>query len=252
MLNHNNTLIAYLTVLLIFIISGALSSTAGIVIISIITLFFVSLLATASARIQMNFFIKAVNNGSREKATVTLTFDDGPDRNITPQILEILEKHNIKATFFCIGEKIEQNRDILKMISDKGHTIGNHSWSHSVFFDFYLPGRMAGEIEKTDRLIKEITGKNVVFFRPPFGVTNPFLAGALKKTGHTVIGWSLRTFDTVKDKERILKKIETKVADGDILLFHDTVPQTVELLEKSIEIIKNKGMEIVGLEGLIV
>ena len=249
-MNYNDTTIAYLVVLVILIISGMLSTTAGIVIILTITLLYVSLLVIASARIQMNFHIKAINRGNKEKAKVALTFDDGPDEKTTPAILEILEKHKIKAAFFCVGSRIEKNREILKQISDSGHIIGNHSWSHAFLFDFYLPRKMRKEIEKTDALIKEITGKQVKFFRPPYGVTNPFLAKALKRTGHTVIGWSLKTFDTVKEKDFVLKKIESRLCNGDIILLHDTIPQTVELLDDAIRLIKDRGIEIVGLDEL--
>ena len=110
---------------------------------------------------------------------------------------------------------------------------------------------MRKEIEKTDALIKEITGKQVKFFRPPYGVTNPFLAKALKRTGHTVIGWSLRTFDTMKNKQQVLNKLETEISNGGIILFHDTNPETAELLEQAIDIIKNKGMEIIRLDYLM-
>ena len=228
-----------------------LSTTAGIVIILIITLLYVSLLVIASARIQMNFHIKAINRGSKEKAKVALTFDDGPDENTTLRILDILEKHKIKAAFFCIGSRVEKNRGILKQISDRGHIIGNHSWSHAFIFDFYLPGKMVREIEKTDAIIKEITGKEPEYFRPPYGVTNPFLSKAIKRTGHTVIGWSLRTFDTMKNKQQVLNKLETEISNGGIILFHDTNPETAELLEQAIDIIKNKGMEIIRLDYLM-
>ncbi len=251
MLNYYDTTIAYLVVSVVLIISGMLFSTAGIVIILIITLFYVSLSVVASARIQMNFYIKAINRGNKKRAKVALTFDDGPDESTTVKILDILEKHKIKAAFFCIGSRIEKNREIAKKISDRGHIIGNHSWSHAFLFDFYLPGKMVREIEKTDEIIKEITGRRVEFFRPPYGVTNPFLSKAVKKTGHTVLGWSLRTFDTMKDGNYVLKKIESRLSGGDIILLHDTNPQTVEILDDIIKIIKKGGMEIVRLDYLI-
>ncbi len=245
MLNHQNTSIAYLSFLLIIILAGGLATTSGFVILIVITIVYIVLMAVGSAVIQKNYYLKAINRGRRDEAKVALTFDDGPDENTTPAILEILEKHKVKAAFFVIGSKIEKNRRVLKLISDKGHLIGNHSWSHSSLFDFFLPRRMADEIDKTGNLIEDVTGEKPEFFRPPFGVTNPFLAKAIKRTGYKVMGWSLRTFDTTKGKEFILRKIETKLSNGDIILLHDTKPETVELLEDAISIIKNKGFEIV-------
>ena len=247
MLNYRNTTVSFFFLVLTIIVFG----TADILLFSLVAILYISLLALGSARIQMNFYLKSVNRGSPDEAKVALTFDDGPDEKTTSEILDILEKHQIKATFFCIGNKIEENKDILKRISDNGHLVGSHSWSHPFLFDFNLPGKMAREIEKTDVIIKEITGSRVEFFRPPYGVTNPFLSKAVKKTGHTVIGWSLRTFDTMKDGNYVLKKIESRLSGGDIILLHDTNPQTVEILDDIIKIIKKGGMEIVRLDYLI-
>ncbi|MCD4730126.1 MAG: polysaccharide deacetylase family protein [Bacteroidales bacterium] len=199
----------------------------------------------------MNFYLKTMYNGNPDEAKVALTFDDGPDEETTAGLLNILEKHQIKAAFFCIGNKIEKNKSILKKISENGHLIGNHSWSHAFLFDFFLPGRMIREIKKTDTIIDNITGIPVKLFRPPYGVTNPLLSKALKKTGHTVIGWSLRTFDTTKNRQRVLKRIETQLKNGDIILFHDANPKTIDLLEDAIKLIKHRGMEIVGLNELL-
>jgi peptidoglycan-N-acetylglucosamine deacetylase len=204
-----------------------------------------------AARIQMNFYLNARINGNREEAKVALTFDDGPNNETTETLLKILEKHQIKAAFFCIGSKIENNKSVLKKINEKGHLIGNHSWSHAFLFDFFLPRKMIREIKNTDASIENITGDSTKLFRPPYGVTNPFLARALKRTGHTVVGWSLRTFDTTHNNEKVLSRIESKLKNGDILLFHDNNSNTINLLEDAIQIIKNKGMEIVRLDELL-
>jgi peptidoglycan/xylan/chitin deacetylase (PgdA/CDA1 family) len=224
---------------------------ADILLFSLVAILYISLLALGSARIQMNFYLKSVNRGSPDESKVALTFDDGPDEKTTSEILDILEKHQIKATFFCIGNKIEENKDILKRISDNGHIIGNHSWSHAFFFDFFTPGKMILEINKTDAIIEKVTGKYVNIFRPPYGVTNPFLSKAIKKTRHTVIGWSLRTLDTIQESEKVLEKLEKQLKNGDIILLHDTQQETVRLLDNAIMVIKNKGLEIVRLDELI-
>jgi peptidoglycan/xylan/chitin deacetylase (PgdA/CDA1 family) len=247
MLNYRNTTVSFFFLVLTIIVFG----TADILLFSLVAILYISLLALGSARIQMNFYLKSVNRGSPDEAKVALTFDDGPDEKTTSEILDILEKHQIKATFFCIGNKIEENKDILKRISDNGHIIGNHSWSHAFFFDFFTPGKMILEINKTGAIIEKVTGKYVNIFRPPYGVTNPFLSKAIKKTRHTVIGWSLRTLDTIQESEKVLEKLEKQLKNGDIILLHDTQQETVRLLDNAIMVIKNKGLEIVRLDELI-
>ena len=251
MLNYRNTSAGFLILTLVFFVTGICTSITCILIYCLIIFLYLLFLTLGAARIQMNFYLKAIHNGSLDEAKVALTFDDGPDEETTVGLLNILEKHQIKAAFFCIGSKIEKNELILKKISENGHLIGNHSWSHTFFFDFFLPGKMIREIKKTDTIIENISGIPVKLFRPPYGVTNPFLSKALKRTRHTVIGWSLRTFDTTKNRQRVLKRIETHLKNGDIILFHDANPKTLNFLDDAIELIKHGGMEIVGLDELL-
>ncbi|MCD4793433.1 MAG: polysaccharide deacetylase family protein [Bacteroidales bacterium] len=175
---------------------------------------------------------------SEDKSKIHLTFDDGPDPNTTPKILKVLKKYNKKATFFCIGEKIEKHPEILKQIAEQGHEIGNHSYSHSYYFDFFRTSKVIKELDKTNKLIKKISGKDCIIFRPPFGVTNPNIAKAVKKLNLETIGWSIRSLDTVKDKKTVLKRLE-KAKPGNIVLFHDTKTNTVEILEEFLRL-KNK------------
>src|SRR5580765_718578 len=100
-----------------------------------------------------------------------LTFDDGPNSNYTPKILDILKENNIKATFFVCGKNVKKNPEILKRIADEGHLIGNHSYSHSLLKSiiFFSP-----EVEKTNNMVKEIVGKTPKFYRAPYGLTMPW------------------------------------------------------------------------------
>jgi len=251
MLNYRNTSAGYLVLTLVFFISGVYTDFVFVIIYCLIAFLYLLLLTLGASKIQMNFYLDAIIHGNQSEAKVALTFDDGPDRKTTAALLKILEKHQIKVAFFCIGSKINGNEHIIKDIIEKGHLIGNHSWSHAFLFDFFLPAKMIREIKRTDALIKRITGAQVKFFRPPYGVTNPFLSRALKRTGHTIVGWSLRTFDTTQNRQRILRRIKTQLKNGDIILFHDANPETIELLEDAIQIIKDKGMKIVGLDELL-
>ena len=251
MLNYRNTSIVLLIFGITFFGAGLYNYNEFVIIyFGLIALYFLLIILGAS-NIRMNYFLKAFNKGDTNVAKVSLTFDDGPNEETTPEILNILKKHKIKAAFFCIGKNVEKNKSLLKRINDEGHIIGNHSWSHSYFFDFYLPAKMVSDIKKTDKIIEGLTDRKNNLFRPPYGVTNPFLARALKKTGHKVIGWSLKTFDTTKSEKKILSKLENKLKNGDIVLLHDTNKKVANILEKAIDSIKKSGKEIVGLDELL-
>ncbi len=183
------------------------------------------------------FFLK-VQCVSDDKSKIHLTFDDGPHPIITPQILEVLKNHNQKAVFFCVGKNIEQFPEIIKQIIEQGHDIGNHSYSHSIGFDFMSSQKVNDELEKTNNLIEQFTGKSNRLFRPPYGVTNPNIAKAVKQLGMKTIGWSIRSLDTVKSPSVVQKRL-MNVKPGDIILFHDTIHHTPEILEEFLRFLKN-------------
>jgi len=249
LINYRNTSVVWLLITLVFIISGF---NPGLIYgYAFLTVVYFTLLIVGSIKISWNFYLKSHGHGSRDFPEIALTFDDGPDEQFTPKILEILKKNNITATFFCIGQKIEKNPEILDQIIKDGHIVGNHSYSHSFYFDFFSPMRMAREIKRTDQLIKKLTGKKPVLFRAPYGVTNPFLCKSLKKTGHKSVSWSLRSFDTNRSKEKMLDHIKSKLNNGDVVLFHDTSNVTVETLDEFLSFVKQEGKEIVALNKLL-
>jgi len=198
LINYRNTSVVWLLITLVFILSGL---NPGLIYgYAFLTLIYFTLLIVGSIKINWNFYLKSYSHDRRDLPEIALSFDDGPNEQFTPKILEILKRNNVTATFFCIGQKIEKNPEILNQIIKDGHIVGNHSYSHSFWFDFFPPIKIAREIKRTDQLIIKLTGKNPVLFRPPYGVTNPFLCKALKKTGHKSVSWSLRSFDTNKSK----------------------------------------------------
>ncbi len=193
-----------------------------------------------SKNICSQFYTK-VKCSSEDKSKLHLTFDDGPHPETTPEILKILKKYNQKAVFFCIGKNIEQYPEIVKQIVNEGHAIGNHSYSHSYYFDFFATTKVIAELEKTNQLIKELTGKDCKIFRPPYGVTNPNIAKAVKNLNMQVIGWSIRSLDTVKDKKQVLKRLQ-KAKAGDIILFHDIKAQTPEILDEFLRLFNDTSL----------
>ena len=252
MFNYRNTTIGFTVLLLFFAILGLKFHEWFL--ISCLLFFgivWLVILVLGSIFIRWNFYFFSHSHGDRNSTEIAITFDDGPDEKITPKILSILEKHKIKAAFFCIGNKIEKHPEIIKNIVDKGHILGNHSYNHSFWFDFYSFRRMSEEISKTDDQILKMTGYQPKLFRPPYGVTNPLLRRALKITGHESISWSLRTNDTVKNPVRILLRISKKLKNGDIVLFHDTIPETPDLIEQFIIECQKSGKRFTRLDGLL-
>ena len=200
-----------------------------------------------------NFYLKPIRSGKTEEKKIALTFDDGPDETITPVIIETLGNYNIKAAFFCVGKKIASNPEILKSLDEQGHLIGNHTCSHSVWFDFYSAKRMMIELQETEQIIQQTINRKVRFFRPPYGVTNPSLAKAVKRCNYTTIGWNIRSLDTPKRKKtkRIVSRVIRKMKPGSIILLHDKHPNIGTVLEKLIEHVHETGYEIVRLDELI-
>ncbi|NME66512.1 polysaccharide deacetylase family protein [Flammeovirga aprica] len=200
-------------------------------------------------KIENNFFLKSwIKKEGVQK--VALTFDDGPNKETTEKILEILGQYNVKATFFCIGHKIEEDFETIEKIVAQGHEIGNHTWSHSYFFDLYSTSKVKEELQKTNALIEGMTKQENKLFRPPYGVTNPHIAKAVKALGLHSVGWSIRSLDTIaKTKKELISKVE-KVSGGDVILLHDTMQITVDHLEEIIKIIQRKNLQAVTVSEL--
>ncbi|MEG0500159.1 MAG: polysaccharide deacetylase family protein [Rikenellaceae bacterium] len=196
----------------------------------------------ASAFIGSGVYIKTVCRMKTEKKSVTLTFDDGPDPKQTPQILDILRENNVKAIFFCIGSRAEANPDIVRRIASEGHTIGNHSYSHSPFFPLFGRKKMMEDLKRCEEVLFNITGERPTLFRPPFGVTNPTIAYAVRKLGYKTIGWSIRSLDTMKidATERVTKRLH----NGAIILLHDNLTGSELLLREIITQLKKRDYEI--------
>ncbi len=202
--------------------------------------------------IRMNYFIKALHANPSKKSATAITFDDGPHPEYTLRILDILKEYNAKATFFCIGSKAEKYPEIIKAINQDGHTLANHTYSHSKWIDFYGADRFEREISRTNDILRTITGKRIMLFRPPYGVTNPHIKKALSKTNHRVIGWNIRSFDTLFNKaDTILKRIKKKLSGGDIVLLHDTNPNTVVVLEQLLKHLKRQHIITVTVDSLL-
>ncbi len=153
---------------------------------------------------------------------IALTIDDGPDGLVTPQVLDILDNYDVKATFFCIGKKVMQQPELCREIIKRGHTIENHSQQHRHNFSLLDFNGFIREIESAQQTLTNMTGRRPQFFRAPAGLRNPFLEPALKHLDLQLVSWSVRGFDTqVKDSAKVSKKLLAGLRPGAILLLHD-------------------------------
>lgn len=235
-----------------FLVKLFLSGTVSVYPCVIFAVIYFMLVTYCSFSISSGFYLPVICKGVSGRREVALTFDDGPLERFTPEILDILSEKSVRAVFFCTGSSLDLSRQIAERIVTEGHIIGNHSWSHSVWFDFFSSKRMMREISDTDKIIESITGKRPRFFRPPYGVTNPHLAKALKKTGLLAIGWTFRTFDTmIKDRQKLIKRTGGKLVNGTILTFHDYNKMLVDILPELIDSVRERGFSIVPLNDLI-
>jgi peptidoglycan/xylan/chitin deacetylase (PgdA/CDA1 family) len=161
-------------------------------------------------------------DAATRRGEIALTFDDGPHREVTPRVLEILDQYGAKATFFCVGESAAAHPDIVRKILNAGHTIENHSMRHSGLFGFYGPAAMRRDIGSAQAVLADIAGTSPRFFRAPMGIRNPLLDWVMSQLGLHYISWTRRGFDTVtRDPAVVLKRLLNGVAAGDILLLHD-------------------------------
>lgn len=228
-----------------------MSVTGYIVLVAALLL--LSIAYYASFFIDSGVYVKTLCRSGNKEHRIALTFDDGPEGTMTPRVLDVLGKYQVQAAFFLIGEKARVHPELVVRMVEEGHIIGSHSLTHAGLFPFKNRDKIYAELEKTRCILKEITGKRINLFRPPFGVTNPSIAVAIRKGGYRTVGWSVRAFDTCRHvaRERILKRLMKGLHPGAVVLLHDRCCDADVLLEKFIVSVREKGYEIVGLDELL-
>jgi peptidoglycan/xylan/chitin deacetylase (PgdA/CDA1 family) len=202
--------------------------------------------------IRLNFFLTAKHhNCTTINNEIALTFDDGPHPEFTLKVLSLLNKYNAKATFFCIGKNIEKYPKIIDQIINEGHLLGNHSYSHTYNFGFFTVKKAIEDIEKTQKILKNITNKENKLFRPPFGVTNPNISRTVKELNLQTFGWNIRSYDTIaKNPQKVIQKINSKLKKGSIVLLHDTSNLSCLVLEQLLQILDENKIKSVTLNQL--
>ncbi|AOC94649.1 Peptidoglycan-N-acetylglucosamine deacetylase [Flavobacterium anhuiense] len=251
MITHKNISLFFIFLLLLLFLLNLYIAIHFLWFIVII-LIWIGINAFGSARISSNYHVKAFcSNPFETEKKIALTFDDGPSI-YTLDVLALLKKYNAKATFFCIGKNIEMHPEILQKVISEGHLVGNHSYSHSKFFDFYNAKKITEEIKRTDMLLEKFTSRKINFFRPPYGVTTPSIRRALKVTGHKTIGWNIRSLDGgTQNQELIFNRLIKHISPGGIVLLHDTGKHSVLVLEQFLQFLQQNNYQVVSIEELL-
>lgn len=153
---------------------------------------------------------------------IALTIDDGPDPVITPQVLDLLDRHAVRATFFCVGEKAARYPELCREIARRGHAVENHSQRHRHHFALQGYSGLMRELQAAQATLATIAGRRPAFFRAPAGLRNPLLDPVLAHLGLRLVSWSARAYDTLTgDAGRVENRLLRGLRAGAILLLHD-------------------------------
>jgi peptidoglycan/xylan/chitin deacetylase (PgdA/CDA1 family) len=204
---------------------------------------------------QLRFFGNFVCSGNRSKKQVALTFDDGPDANSTPQLLDLLRAEKVPAAFFCIGKNVEQHPGIAARILSEGHLVENHSFAHSNYTNFYGREKLKTELLRAQTAIEKATGVAPKFFRPPVGLSNPNTFRVARSLNLQVIGWNIRSFDTItSESSKIVARIRRHLCPGSIILLHDgkiPVERLLATVKSLLDELRKLDYQVVRLDELL-
>ncbi len=206
------------------------------------------------------WFMPVITHGSRNVPLVALTFDDGPDAEVTPKVLDALKAAGATATFFTIGRCLEANPALARRIHAEGHELGNHSYAHSRTLNFAREKGMQREILKGADTIQSVTGRtSMPLYRPPVGLKSPPLARVAGRLGLKVVNWSLHGHDTGSaPADKIARQLLERVRAGDIIVLHDghdlpgkSRPQTAEAVHLILQGLADKNLRSVTVSELL-
>lgn len=194
----------------------------------------------------MNAKLETVRDIDPNRPMVSLTFDDGPSPEVTPEILKILRENDAKATFFVLGTQAELSPDILKQIQESGNEIGNHSYSHLDFTKLAAPA-LDYQVLTTQEIVRRATGKAPALLRAPYGYIND----TVRKIDMPIIMWSIDSLDWQdKNPDVIYNRALANIKNGDIILMHDIYASSAEAAQRIIVELKRRGYQLVTVSEL--
>lgn len=181
---------------------------------------------------------------------LALTFDDGPGPS-TGTLLSTLKKSKVKATFFLMGKHVEERPALVKRMAAEGHEIGNHTWSHPslpTLFD----AEITQELQATQEVVEKVTGRTPALFRPPYGNTDDRVAGLAGDQGLAQMLWTGTTLDwKLRDQKKIRAAVLRLAKRDGVILMHDVVPQTVQVMPTLIKDLRKRGYHLVTVSTLL-
>jgi peptidoglycan-N-acetylglucosamine deacetylase len=212
-------------------------------------------LAPRSTLLGPNLSRDAAAAGAR---AIAPSFDDGPDPEVTPRVLDLLDGAGARATFFCIGRRVAASPALAAEIARRGHRVENHTHSHRGSFYFHARRTLEHEIDACQKTIADATGRLPVLFRAPAGIRSPILQPALAGRGLTLCSWTRRAFDTVRrDPAAIAAALTRDLTAGDVLVLHDGAaherPGRADVLLRGLPLllrsVRERGFSIVPVSG---
>lgn len=194
--------------------------------------------------------------GPATNKSVYLTFDDGPVPVVTPWVLELLQRYNAKATFFCIGENVQENPGIYRQILAEGHTIGNHTYNHLNGWKTSTPEYLLNTLKAQQILEKNLPENFALknpFFRPPYGKITGRQAGELEKRGFRIVMWSIVSmdYDPSVSADKCLYNVMQNVRPGSVIVFHDSFkaqPNLTAILPRILDQLNQEGYKFKALQ----
>ena len=238
-----------------FTVRSVLSEPPSLPVAAACAALYFALLLCGVFVLRLRMFADAIVHGPDDANGVALTFDDGPDPIHTREVLDVLEKHDAKATFFVIGHKAEKHPELIREILERGHTLGVHGFAHDRFFSLRGSTRVRKDLERAIRTLEIITDQTPTLFRPPIGHTNPTIARIADQLDLTIVGWSVRARDGLASAKpaAVVSRIARGLEDGAIVLLHAAPergsrgPAGVTALPEILEKIASRNLRVVPL-----
>lgn len=212
----------------------------------------------ANTILQQQYPETMVLSGDRSENKLALTFDDGPDPRFTPQILDVLEGYNVKATFFLMGARAEAHPELVKRMIDEGHIIANHTYWHPNLVNEDDVATLENEVNKTEDTLADQIGYRTKLFRAPYGFLNNELVEKLKEMNYSVVGWTVDSLDWQEAAPEVITyNVLSNIHPGAIILMHDGAEwegdrtNTIKSLREIIPELKDQGFDFVTVPELV-
>jgi len=210
-----------------------------------------NLLTQHRAELERGLGYYRVTHGDRTRREIALTFDDGPHPEYTPKLLSLLGRANVKATFFMVGELAEGRPDLVKQVVAAGHCVGNHTYHH-VKLTAVPIGTAAAEIKACGNVLRDITGCPPNWFRPPGGRTDTDVLLAARALGYRMVLWDVFPADSRSPgRSTIRRRVLDEASPGSIVLMHDGIQQTLDVLPGIVAILRARGYRFVTLDEML-